>query len=355
MKLSVCLIVKNEEPVLDRCLSCAARIADELIVVDTGSTDRSVEIAQGYTDKVYIHPWQNSFAEARNYSYSKATCDYVMWLDADDVIDEKNIRRFNKMKETLSEDIDVVFTLYGSIPEDGIGSYILRDRIIKRALGSVWQCVVHEGIPMDSSWNHLYATDIAIFHKKEYINEPTRNMDLFDRYIDAGNTLNDFEKCNLCKELVIAEQYERAYELFKEIKDVTDNNTYYYGLYFVARGLIDAGKYEECISEVDELDNRMPTTAYLVYLKGYCMEKLNRIEEAKECYFRAMTIEEDPTTLYIQRTGYTDYFPMLKLAYIAAKERKRDEAFEYIRKASEKYPKNKAWKEMRIQLLLMLG
>ena len=354
MKLSVCLIVKNEEQVLARCLSCAAQIADELIVVDTGSTDNSVAIAREYTDNVYIHPWQNSFAEARNYSYSKATCDYVMWLDADDVIDDANIQRFNIMKETLSEDVDVIFTLYSNGAEDGIDSYILRDRIIKRSLGAKWKYVVHEGIPMDPSWKCFYATNICIFHKKEYVNEPTRNMDLFNRYIAAGNTLNDFEKSNLCKELVLAGQNEKAYELFKEIKDFAVSSTYYYGLYFVAQGLMAAEKYEECIAEIDELESRMPTTSYLVYLKGLCMERLKRTEEAKECYFQAMTIEEDPTTLYIQRTGYKDYFPMLRLSYIAAKERKRDEAFDYLRKASETYPNNNAWKDMRIKLLLML-
>ncbi|MBQ7370763.1 MAG: glycosyltransferase [Blautia sp.] len=68
MKLSVCLIVKNEERVLGRCLFCALQIADELIVVDTGSTDQSREIALEYTDLVYDHPWQDNFAEARSFA-----------------------------------------------------------------------------------------------------------------------------------------------------------------------------------------------------------------------------------------------------------------------------------------------
>jgi glycosyltransferase involved in cell wall biosynthesis len=67
MSLSVCLIVKNEERVLGRCLSAAVQFADELIVVDTGSTDRSRDIAREYTNLVFSEPWQNSFARARNF------------------------------------------------------------------------------------------------------------------------------------------------------------------------------------------------------------------------------------------------------------------------------------------------
>ena len=94
--LSVCLIVKDEERVLGRCLSAAIQFADELIVVDTGSKDRSREIAGEYTDLVFSEPWQNSFAKARNFAASKACCDYVMWLDADDVIYPAEIKKLLK-------------------------------------------------------------------------------------------------------------------------------------------------------------------------------------------------------------------------------------------------------------------
>ena len=71
VKLSVCLIIKDEERVLGRVLSAAVQFADELIVVDTGSKDRSIEIAREYTDYVFSEPWQNSFARARNFAASK--------------------------------------------------------------------------------------------------------------------------------------------------------------------------------------------------------------------------------------------------------------------------------------------
>lgn len=84
--ISVCMIVKNEEEVLARCLACITSFADEIVIVDTGSTDKTKEIAASFTDDVYDFPWCDDFSKARNYSFSKATQDFIMWLDADDVI-----------------------------------------------------------------------------------------------------------------------------------------------------------------------------------------------------------------------------------------------------------------------------
>ena len=88
MKISLCMIVKDEEALLGRCLESAKSLADEIVIVDTGSADKTVELARRYTDAVYFLPWQGDFSHARNFSFSKATGDYLLWLDADDVIDK---------------------------------------------------------------------------------------------------------------------------------------------------------------------------------------------------------------------------------------------------------------------------
>ena len=66
---SLCMIVKNEERVLERCLNSIADLMDEIIIVDTGSTDRTKEIASNYTDKIYDFEWVNDFSKARNFSF----------------------------------------------------------------------------------------------------------------------------------------------------------------------------------------------------------------------------------------------------------------------------------------------
>ena len=83
-KLSLCMIVKNEEKLLPGCLESAKDFVDEIIIVDTGSTDKTIEIAKQYNAKIYEHPWENNFSKHRNQSISYATSDWILYLDADE-------------------------------------------------------------------------------------------------------------------------------------------------------------------------------------------------------------------------------------------------------------------------------
>lgn len=85
--ITLTMIVRNEEHHLRACLDSARDYVDEIVIVDTGSTDRTVEIALTYTDKVYHQPWQNDFSLARNLALSKSTCSWILVLDADEVLE----------------------------------------------------------------------------------------------------------------------------------------------------------------------------------------------------------------------------------------------------------------------------
>ena len=82
--ISLCMIVKNEEEKLPTCLDCIKDLVDEMIIVDTGSTDKTIEIAKSYGAKVYNFEWTGSFSDARNYSFEQATCDFIYTADADE-------------------------------------------------------------------------------------------------------------------------------------------------------------------------------------------------------------------------------------------------------------------------------
>ena len=95
--LSLCMIAKNEEDCLARCLLSAIPVADEIVIVDTGSTDRTKEIAKAFGAKVYDFEWTDDFSEARNFSLSKATGDWLFALDADETISPLDYDRLSKI------------------------------------------------------------------------------------------------------------------------------------------------------------------------------------------------------------------------------------------------------------------
>lgn len=98
ISITLCMIVKNEQSILERCLISYAGTYDELIIVDTGSTDSTKDIAHKYTDKVYDYKWCDDFAAARNYAFSLASCDYIFSADADEILDERNNQALKDLK-----------------------------------------------------------------------------------------------------------------------------------------------------------------------------------------------------------------------------------------------------------------
>ena len=101
--LSLCMITKDEEQFLSRCLDSVKDIVDEIIIVDTGSKDKTKEIAKGFGAKIIESGWKDDFSAARNESLKHATKDWILVLDADEVISEKDLKRING----LTEDADV--------------------------------------------------------------------------------------------------------------------------------------------------------------------------------------------------------------------------------------------------------
>lgn len=96
--ISICMIIKNEEKYLRECLTSIKEFADEIIIVDTGSKDKSLNIAHDFTDKIFFFQWVDDFSKARNYALSKATRKWILSLDADERILEEDIP---KIKELL--------------------------------------------------------------------------------------------------------------------------------------------------------------------------------------------------------------------------------------------------------------
>ncbi len=118
MSLSVCMIVKNEERFLEDCLKSVHDVADQIVVVDTGSTDRTVEIARSFHAEIHSFAWQNDFSAARNESIKYATGDWVLWIDADERLMPESISELKKLLKPEPKPLAYVVQIH-NLQKDG--------------------------------------------------------------------------------------------------------------------------------------------------------------------------------------------------------------------------------------------
>ncbi len=213
--ISLCMIVKNEEMHIARCLDSVAKLVDEIVIVDTGSTDKTVEIVSNYTSNIYSHSWTDDFSDARNYSFSKASMDYCMWMDADDILEETQQDKFLQLKQSLSPDTDMVMMKYHTaFDEAGTPSFsYFRERWIRNCHDYRWLGAVHEVIP--PSGKVIYS-DIAISHKKLNAGNPDRNLKIYQKLLADQKTLEPRQQYYYGRELYYHKQYEEAISVLEQ-------------------------------------------------------------------------------------------------------------------------------------------
>lgn len=221
--ISLCMIVKNEEAILDRCLSSIKGIVDEIIIVDTGSNDNTKNIACKYTDKVFDFEWVQDFSKARNYSFSNATKDYIIWLDADDVILEEDYIKLENLKKDMDGTVDIYMLNY-NYSQDEFGNCTImqkRERILKREKNYQWISPIHEVIVPTGN---IQDVDITVTHKKEEIKDLERNLKIFKKMVEEGKELDDRQEYAYAKELYYLHYYEEAKERYENfIEKYKDN------------------------------------------------------------------------------------------------------------------------------------
>lgn len=213
--ISLCMIVKNEEMNIARCLDSVTGLVDEIIVVDTGSDDRTVEIVSDYTSKIYSYPWKDDFADARNYSFSKASMDYCMWMDADDVLEEEERDKFIRLKQSLPPDTDVVMMKYHTaFDEAGKPSFsYFRERVVRNSHKYRWVGAVHEVITPSG---RIIYSDVAICHRKTGSGEPDRNLRIYRKLIAEGKFLEPRQQYYYGRELYYHKKYEEAVSVLEQ-------------------------------------------------------------------------------------------------------------------------------------------
>ena len=216
--VSLCMIVKNEEKILARCLDSVADLCEEIIIVDTGSVDRTKEIARNYTEAIYDFDWIDDFSAARNFAFSKATQEYIYSCDADEVLDEKNRQRFRMLKEAMLPQIEIVQMKYGNqLQFDTVYNFDeeYRPKLFKRLREFVWVEPVHETVRLDPV---VCDSDIVITHLPEK-NHASRDIANFHKHTAAGYRLPPRLHNMYARELLMAgdkDELAEAAEFFRQ-------------------------------------------------------------------------------------------------------------------------------------------
>ena len=317
--LTACIIVKNEEQFLEESLNSIKKLVDEIIVVDTGSTDKTREIARKFTDKIFHFDWINDFSAARNFSLTKATGDWILIIDGDEIIAKKDHdiikkiirdekfplvsvvqRNYTDKKSPLFKEVDERYRIYAKELPGYVPSEIIR--LFKNNINIQFEGAVHETVApsMRKQGLKFLRTDIPIHHY-QHLKPKIEHKEKLDSYIallqkkEEENpkeikTLHDLA-------IVYLEQkkdYKKAFEYFKKIYDA-DNNLLepYLGMgviygkarqYEKATRILTKGLSNKTTKTIEMRTDHEKIRQTILFNLAQILEKTGDKEKAKESY-----------------------------------------------------------------------
>ncbi|WP_051015878.1 tetratricopeptide repeat-containing glycosyltransferase family 2 protein [Melioribacter roseus] len=280
--LTLSMIVKNEEKYLKDCLESVKNLVNEIVIVDTGSTDNTVSIAKEYNAKVYNFEWINDFSAARNYALSKSTGDWILYLDADERLEPGSIHELKKILNTVTK--AGYFCTVKSIDSENERDHSIRYvRLFKNSPDIKFRGKVHEQIT-DSLVENGYQiqhSKIVINHigydvsKEEKEKKAKRNLELLLE--DYNQSKSSYSLFQLGQTYYILENNDKAKEIFSELikKDDLDNalkaEAYAY-LAQIEHSKFNSSDAEKLIDKAIEL-NPKQTYYYLFMSKVYLRQQ----------------------------------------------------------------------------------
>ncbi len=295
--ISACLIVKNEEKFLPQCLESIKNAVDEIIVVDTGSTDRTVEIATSFGARVYHHPWRNSFSEARNHSISYATCDWILQIDADESLEQADIPLLHSLIHTSLHNA-ILVAIYSELP-GGLSKHYFT-RIFRRGKGR-FEGIVHNQLVFEGC---ALQSEIRIQHygynlpgaemQKKY----KRTGDLLRQQL-AEDPNNAFALANLIRNYRNEGNYDKVIELCemglqnlasqKDVTAINHKQRIYIDLIYARINQKQLNKAAEICKDAI---NESPDSLDILFAMGEISLKKEAYEDSLNAFKKYLVIKE---------------------------------------------------------------
>jgi glycosyltransferase involved in cell wall biosynthesis len=346
------MIVKNEEVMLGRCLESVRHIADEVIVVDTGSIDRTVEIAESFDARIFFYPWDGSFSNARNYALQQATMDWILIMDADDEFEKQDT---DMLRHMISD--DTLATAYycktlsflGDAPDPAnmlcnLNIYLFRNHMDYRFTGDIHEQLYCSNPSVKSV---TAISDIRIYHYG-YLNSTIRTQDKRERNLAIvqkeleKHPGNPFMLYNLGNEYTALLKNKEAYDCYKESYSHFDPlNGYSSKLMLRLVTCCEMlGKTEEELQFIDEGLRIYPGFTDLEFMRGNMWLRLERYFAAIRSFEKCLEMGE-PELLLNNIDGVGTYKPAFMLFQIHHNLGDPQGAVRYARKALKYMSKNR--------------
>lgn len=324
--LSLCMIVKNEEKVLQRCLDSVHGIVDEIVIVDTGSTDGTKEMALKYTNKVYDFEWTNSFADARNFAQQQATGEWILVLDADEYVDRENLKEMIRVLKKTDKSIEA----YDVLIYNFMGAYGERvlqhrhTRIYRNLPYLRYDRAIHEQL-RNANGEYVQANQgmLTVYHTgymhqavKEK-NKHDRNAPLIEREMKAGESVA-FDYFNLGNEYLSKGEVEKALHSFIQAyqhkKDIR-LSWVSYCLVQIILCLKYLQRFEDALKVITDAENLYSETADFPFLRGEIYYLQHRYDDAAE-QLQYLLENKDKYPHTIKTFEYVEYDPHMLLGHI---------------------------------------
>ena len=302
--ISLCMIVKDEEKNIRRCLESVKDFVDEIILVDTGSTDKTVEIAKEYGAKIYFHKWANDFSDARNASLEKATKNWILFLDADEELDPtegfrlKNILSLNSNLEGFH--LRLVNIISNTDIGDAIVLRVFKNRPEYRFEGKMHEQIVGS-IERLNGPNFIGATDVKINHYgydpnfADIEKKQKRNLDLLNSYPEDKR--DGYFYYSLGNEYARVENHDKALEIYQKALEIPIKNgerpVYLAYLYLnIAKVLSSSKRYKDEIEKLHEFENNFKNFKDLYFMECLAYIECNKLSEAKMALYKYLQCSE---------------------------------------------------------------
>lgn len=309
------MIVKNEEKVLEKCLSSVQSKVDEIIIVDTGSTDRTLEIAEKYQAKIYSFEWINDFAAARNYSLEQATSDYVLVLDADEYLEEKS-----DLKKDIANYKDYYIMRIKNLLSNNRVLTHSSIRIFKSEKTLRYKNRLHEHLDINQLENELSRGEAEAIiqhtgYKDEVLEEKdkrNRNMSLMK--IEVKENPTSYNLYNMAKIHMNIEEYKDAIEYFKKAFVGSDNRMYQPELLTrLANCLGKTGELNEGLKILDDGILIHPNDTDMWQERGDLYKQAGHYNEAERCWLKCLELGDQGITVNEGAGSYIAYYKLASL------------------------------------------